>query len=64
MYVTTDLYKAKRPNKPRIVLRYKIKHAVACMRVCTVCMHLEQAFETLFEKMKLDTDVLEETFSL
>ena len=40
------------------------KHAIACMRVCTVCMHLEQAFETLFEEMKPDTDVLKETFAL
>ena len=30
----------------------------------TVCLHLEQAFETVLEKMKLDTDVLEETFTL
>ena len=28
------------------------------------CLHLEQAFETLLEEMKLDTDVLDETFSL
>ena len=40
------------------------KHAIACMRVYTVCMHLEQAFETLFEEMKPDTDVLKETFAL
>ena len=25
----------------------------------TVCLHLEQAFETLLEEMNLDTDVLE-----
>ena len=25
----------------------------------TVCLHLEQAFETLLEEMSLDTDVLE-----
>ena len=36
----------------------------ACTRICTVCLHLEQAFETLLEEMKLDTDVLEETFTL
>ena len=32
----------------------------------TVCLHddLEQAFETLLKKMKLDIDVLEETFAL
>ena len=28
------------------------------------CLHLEQAFETLLEEMKLDTDVLDETFAL
>ena len=33
--------------------------------VFTVCLHLEQAFETLLKKkMKLDRDVLEETFAL
>ena len=32
-------------------------------RVYTVCLHLEQTFETVLEKMKLDTDVLEETFT-
>ena len=37
------------------------KRAVAW--VCTVCLHLEQAFETLLEETKLDTDV-EETFGL
>ena len=26
-------------------------------------LHLEQAFETLLEEMKLDTDVLDETFA-
>ena len=30
----------------------------------TLFMHLEQAFETLLEEMKLDTDALEETFAL
>ena len=35
------------------------KHAVACTRVYTVCLHLEQAFETLLEEIKLDTDILE-----
>ena len=43
------------------------KHAIiyffACSCVYTVCLHLEQAFETVFEEMKLDTDVLEETFA-
>ena len=43
------------------------KHAVIYLlpytRVYTVCLHLEQAFETVLEKMKLDTDVLEETFT-
>ena len=27
-----------------------------------MCLHMEQAFEILLEEMKLDTDVLEETF--
>ena len=40
------------------------KHTIACTRVCTVCMHLEQVFETLFEEMEPDTDVLKETFAL
>ena len=31
---------------------------LACTRVWTVCLHLEQAFETVIEEMKLDTDVL------
>ena len=37
------------------------KNAVACTQVYmyTVCLHLEQAFETLLEEMNLDTDVLE-----
>ena len=29
-----------------------------------VCLHLEQTFETVLEEMKLDTDVLEEAFTL
>ena len=37
-------------------------NAVDCSRVYTVCLHLEQAFETLLKEMKIDTDVLEETF--
>ena len=28
------------------------------------CLHLEQALETLLEEMKLDTNVLDETFAL
>ena len=39
------------------------KYAVAHTRVYTVCLHMEQAFETLFEEMKVYTDVLEETFA-
>ena len=37
------------------------KNPVACTQVYmyTVCLHLEQAFETLLEEMNLDTDVLE-----
>ena len=27
-----------------------------------MCLHMEQAFKILLEEMKLDTDVLEETF--
>ena len=40
------------------------KHALACTRVCTVCIHLEQAVQTLFKEVKRDTDVLKETFAL
>ena len=40
------------------------KHAIACTRVCTVCIHLEQAVQTLFKEVKRDTDVLKETFAL
>ena len=50
-----------RPDKPRIVLRYKID---MLLFVYTVCLHLEQAFETVLKEMKLDRDVLEETFAL
>ena len=43
------------------------KHAIinflACSCFYTICLHLEQAFETVFEQMKLDTDVIEETFA-
>ena len=43
------------------------KHAIiyflACSCVHTICLHLEQAFETVFEQMKLDTDVTDETFA-
>ena len=39
-------------------------YLLACTRVCTFCLHLEQAFETVLEEMKLDTDVLEETLAL
>ena len=46
------------------------KHAVFtmylldCTRVWTVCLRLEQAFETVLEEMKPDTDVLEEAWAL
>ena len=30
----------------------------------TVCLHLEQAFETVLKEVKLDIDVLEETVAL
>ena len=39
-------------------------YLLACTRAYTVCLHLEQAIETVLEEMKLDTDVLEETFAL
>ena len=58
VYVTAVLYQA-RPDKPKNRLLLQNKHAVACTRVNTVCLHLEKAFETLLEEMKLDTDVLE-----
>ena len=63
VFVTADLYQAKWVDKPRIVWRYKKNYAVAHTRVYTVCLHMEQAFETLFEEMKVYTDVLEETFA-
>ena len=49
------------PDKPRIVWRYKID---MMLFTYTVCLHLEQAFETVLKEMKLDIDVLEETFAL
>ena len=49
------------PDKPRIIWRYKID---MMLFIYTVCLHLEQAFETLLKEMKLDIDVLEETFAL
>ena len=49
------------PNKPRIVWCYKID---MLLFIYTVCLHLEQAFETARKEMKLDIDVLEETFAL
>ena len=65
VYVTADLYQGKRPDiKAQNLLTLHNKHAVACTQVYTVCLHLEQAFETLLEEIKLDTDVLEETFAL
>ena len=54
MYVTADFYHAHRPD---------IIHFLSCTYVYTVCFHLEQALETVFEEMRLDTDVLEETFA-
>ena len=61
VYVTADLYQA-RPDKPKIIWRYKITCFWLFTSTLAVCLHLEQAFETLLEEMKLDTDVLEETF--
>ena len=49
------------PDKPRIVWCYKID---MMLFIYTVCLHLEQAFETIFKEMKLDIDALEETFAL
>ena len=67
VYCTADLYHAKRPDKPRIIWHYRINMLLfifhACTWVYTVCLHLEQVFETVLEEMKLDTDVLEETFA-
>ena len=44
------------------------KHAViyllACTQVNTVCLHLEQAFETILKEMYLDTEVHKETIIL
>ena len=47
---------------PQNRLALRNKHAVDCSRAYTVCLHLEQAFETLLAEMNLDTDLLEETF--
>ena len=44
-----------------IVWRYKID---MLLFIHTVCLHLEQAFETVLKEMKLDIDVLEETIAL
>ena len=49
------------PDKPRIIWRYKID---MMLFIYTVCLHLEHAFETVLKEMKLDIDVLEETFAL
>ena len=49
------------PDKRRIVWRYKID---MMLFIYTVCLHLEQAFETVLKEMKLDIDVLDETFAL
>ena len=49
------------PDNPRIVWRYKID---MMLFIYTVCLHLEQAFETILKEMKLDIDALEETFAL
>ena len=43
---------------------YITKEKYCCLYTRTVCLHMEQAFETLLEEMKLDTDFLEETFVL
>ena len=48
-------------DKPRIVLCYKTD---MMLFIYTVCSHLEQAFETVLKEMKLNIDVLEETFTL
>jgi len=39
-------------------------YLLACRQVWTVCLHLEQGFETVLEEMKFDTDVLEESLAL
>ena len=51
VYVTADLYQAKRPYKPKI-------NMLLLVREWFTVLHLEQLFEILVEEMKLDTDVL------
>ena len=66
IHVTADVCHAQWPDKPRMVSHYKINmliHIFLLVHTYTVCLHLEQAFKTLFEGMKLDSDVLEETFA-
>ena len=37
----------------------------SCLYICILCgSHLEVAFETVFEEMKLDVDFVEDTFAL
>ena len=63
VYVTADLYQA-RLDKPKIFWRYEITMLLIVHEYTLfVCIKLlEQAFETLLEEMKLDTDVPEKTF--
>ena len=55
LYVTAVLYQA-RLDKPQNRLALRNKHAGDCSRAYTVCLHLEQAFETLLAEMNLDTE--------
>ena len=61
MYVTADLYQA-RPDKPKIIWRYEINMLLIVYKYMLFVCIWSRHFETLFEEMKLDTDVLEETF--
>ena len=56
MYVTADLYQARR-DKPKIVWRYEINMLLIVHEYTLfVCIW------NFMQEMKLDTDVLEETF--
>ena len=57
-YVTADLYQA-RPDKPKIFWHYEIT-MLLIVHEYTLFVYIWS--RTLLEEMKLDTDVLEETF--
>ena len=52
------------PDSFDVKKKHAVVHLLVRKRVYTVCLHLEQTFETVLEEMKLDTEVLEETFTL